>query len=113
GRYADLGSGTAGQALEAVQFALVCEAGSGGADARAAESRRQLGLFHDLFGNPFRPVAVDPAWLTSDVVALAGGIDAERAFDRLPILADALQDAGCTSDEILNHCRDAHATHVR
>jgi hypothetical protein len=36
-----------------------------------------------------------------------------RDFGAMPILADALQDAGCTSDDILKHCRDAHATHVR
>ncbi|HJZ55412.1 MAG TPA: hypothetical protein VKE74_10660, partial [Gemmataceae bacterium] len=52
----------------------------------------------------FRPVAVDPSWLASTVVTLAGGIDADRAFDRLPILADALQDAGCDNTDILNHC---------
>ena len=65
-----------------------------------------------VFGNPFRPVAVDPAWLTPAVVALARGIYEERAFDRMPILADALQDAGCDNDDILNHCRD-DGPHVR
>jgi hypothetical protein len=70
-------------------------------------------LIRDIFGNPFRPVALDPAWLTSDVVALARGVYAERAFDRMPILADALQDAGCDCEEVLNHCRDATAAHVR
>jgi hypothetical protein len=55
----------------------------------------------------------DPAWRTSDVLALARGIDADLAFDRMPILADALQEAGCTKAYILNHCRDPHATHVR
>ncbi|HVL15106.1 MAG TPA: hypothetical protein VM529_21220, partial [Gemmata sp.] len=50
---------------------------------------------------------LDPAWRTSTVVALAEGIYDDRAFDRLPILADALQDAGCDSADILNHCRDA------
>jgi hypothetical protein len=65
----------------------------------------QTALLRDIFGNPFRPVAVDPAWLTSDVLALAKGIYEDRAFDRMPILADALQEAGCDSDDILNHCR--------
>ena len=65
-----------------------------------------------LFGNPFRPVAVDPGWLTSDVVALADGVYAERAFDRLPILADALQDAGCGNEDVLTHCR-SEGPHVR
>jgi hypothetical protein len=44
---------------------------------------------------------------------LARGIYEEKAFDRMPILADALQDAGCDSDDILNHLRDAQATHTR
>jgi hypothetical protein len=66
-----------------------------------------------VFSNPFRPAPFDRAWLTSDVRFLARGIYEDRAFDRMPILADALQDAGCDSDDILNHCRDPHATHVR
>ena len=70
-------------------------------------------LLREIFGNPFRPVAFDLAWRTSDAMLLAKGIYEERAFDRMPILADALQDAGCTSDDILNHLRDPHATHVR
>ncbi len=70
-------------------------------------------IVREVFGNPFRPVAVDPAWRTSDVMALGKGIYDERAFDRMPILADALQDAGCDNDDILNHLRDANATHVR
>jgi hypothetical protein len=73
--------------------------------------RAQAALVRCVFGNPFRPVTFDPAWLTSDVVALARGIYEERAFDRMPILADALQDAGCDNDDILAHCRntDPHA----
>ena len=66
-----------------------------------------------ILGNPFRPVAFDPAWRTLDVVALARGIYAERAFDRMPILADALQDAGCNNDDLLNHCRDTATPHAR
>jgi len=60
----------------------------------------------------FRPVALNPAWLTSDVLTLARGIYEERAFDRMPILADALQDAGCENDDILEHCR-GNSPHVR
>jgi hypothetical protein len=48
---------------------------------------------------------MNPAWLTPTVVTLATGIYLDRAFDRMPILTDALQDAGCDNDDILNHCR--------
>jgi hypothetical protein len=48
---------------------------------------------------------MNPAWLTSAVVSLAAGIYTDRAFDRLPILADALEDAGCDRAEVLDHCR--------
>jgi hypothetical protein len=68
--------------------------------------------FRDVAGNPFRPVAVRSEWRTSTVLALARGIAAESAFDRLPILADALQDAGCEDSYLLSHCRDA-GLHVR
>jgi hypothetical protein len=69
-------------------------------------------LIRDVFGNPFRPVAVEPGWLTADVVALAKSIYADRAFDRMPILADALQDAGCENADVLDHCRGP-GPHVR
>ena len=87
-------------------------------EGRNTESSRvellsQILLLRDIFGNPFRTIAFNAAWRTSDVMLLANGIYAERAFDRMPILADALQDAGCDSDDILNHLRDATATHVR
>jgi hypothetical protein len=53
-------------------------------------------------------VRVDPLWLAWNdgcVVKIAQGIADERAFDRLPILADALEDAGCTDSDVLAHCR--------
>jgi hypothetical protein len=73
----------------------------------------QLAAVHELFGNPFRPVAVEPAWRTADVLLLARGIYAEKAFDRMPILADALQDAGCANSAVLEHCRDTRLVHLR
>ncbi|MCI0459739.1 MAG: hypothetical protein L0Z62_22540 [Gemmataceae bacterium] len=62
-------------------------------------------LLRDIFGNPFRPVTVDPARETSAVVALARSIYEERRFEDLPILADALEEAGCTDADLLGHCR--------
>jgi hypothetical protein len=58
-------------------------------------------------------VIFNPAWRTSDACLIAKGIDGSQDFSGLPILADALQEAGCTSDDLLNHLRDPHATHVR
>src|SRR5262245_53575541 len=75
--------------------------------------RARCNLLREIFGNPFRPVAFDPAWHTSDVLLLARGIYDEHAFDRLPILADALQDAGCDCDDLLTHLRETAAPHVR
>ena len=81
--------------------------------AGSSESLVQAAFLRDIFGNPFRPVALDPGWLTSDVCALARGIYDDRAFDRMPILADALQDAGCDNSDVLTHCRDANQVHTR
>jgi hypothetical protein len=83
-----------------------------GADV-AAELQAQTVLFRDIFQPTARKVKCNRVWLTSDVLALARGIYEDRAFDRMPILADALQDAGCDSPDILSHCRDASQPHVR
>jgi hypothetical protein len=61
-----------------------------------------------VLGNPFRLTALAPAWRTwrdNTILKLARGVYAERAFDRLPVLADALEDAGCDDTDILAHCR--------
>jgi hypothetical protein len=71
----------------------------------AAEREAPLRVIRDLFGNPFRPVVIAPLWRTANVVGLARAIDAERDWDRLPILADALLDAGCPDEQVLGHCR--------
>jgi hypothetical protein len=62
-------------------------------------------LLRDIFGNPFRSVELDPRWLASAVLDLARTIYEERCFERMPILADALMDAGCDDEVILGHCR--------
>ena len=70
-------------------------------------------LLRDIFGNPFRPVTtVNPAWRTATVVSLAQAIYEKRAFERLPILGDALEDAGCDDADLLAHCRGS-GPHVR
>jgi hypothetical protein len=78
-----------------------------------AEQQEQAHLLRDIVGNPFRPATFDPAWRTSTVVAVTRGMYESRDFSAMPILADALQDAGCTSDDILDHCRDPKQPHVR
>jgi hypothetical protein len=77
-----------------------------------AERPVQSDLIRCIFGNPFRPITLSPTWLTSTAVALAQAIYTDRAFDRLPILADALEDAGCDDADLLSHCR-GEGPHVR
>lgn len=70
-------------------------------------------ILRDIFDSlPFRPVTISPGWLTSTVVALARTTYEEKLFDLLPILADALEDAGCTDTAILYHLRGP-GPHVR
>jgi hypothetical protein len=71
-----------------------------------------VALLRDIFGNPFRPVTFDSRWRTSDVVGLARAIYDDKAFERMPILADALMDAGCEDEQIITHCR-GDGPHVR
>ena len=82
---------------------------------REAAEALHLSLFRDIFGNPFHPVAIDAAWLTwnnATVPAIARHIYDDRAFHELPLLADALEDAGCTDADLLAHCRGL-GPHVR
>ena len=69
-------------------------------------------LVRDVFGYPFAPVRFEKQWKTEAVKLLAGGIHAEGKFDRLPILADALEEAGCDDADALGHCRGP-GPHVR
>jgi hypothetical protein len=82
-------------------------------EAHAREERAvQAALFRDVFGNPFRPVDFSPSWRTDTAVSLARQLYDSRDFSAMPILADALEDAGCDSDEALSHCR-GEGPHVR
>jgi hypothetical protein len=81
--------------------------------------KRSLRLLRDVFGNPFRPVTLDPVWQTPQVVALAQAACEQREVPagtlgpaRLAVLADALEDAGCTNCDILDHLHGP-GPHVR
>jgi hypothetical protein len=79
---------------------------------RPSERTSQSRLLRCIIGNPFRPVTPSPAWLAWKDGALrkmAAGIYAERGFADLPILADALEDAGCADAAVLAHCRSGGA----
>jgi hypothetical protein len=69
-------------------------------------------LLRCVVGNPFRPAALSDTWRTASVLGLAEAIYADRAFDRLPILSDALEEAGCDNAGVLQHCRE-DTTHAR
>ncbi|MFO0800999.1 MAG: hypothetical protein U0804_26330 [Gemmataceae bacterium] len=72
----------------------------------------QADLLRDVFGSPFKPVNFTPAWRTEAVVGLARGMYESRNFGPMPVLADALEDAGCADADILAHCR-GDGPHVR
>jgi hypothetical protein len=74
---------------------------------------RHCALFRDVFSNHFRPITFDPNWRTETSVLIARGMYESRDFSAMPILADALQDAGCENADILTHCRDESLTQVR
>jgi hypothetical protein len=85
------------------------------AEASAIERRAQAELLRELFGNPFRPAHVEPSWATwgnGAAVALARVIYDNNQFEDLPYLADALLDAGCADERMLEHCRTPGG-HVR
>lgn len=83
-------------------------------EAAGNEKECRVALLRCVFGNPFRPWPALPAsvlkWNDSTVMRLVQGIYSERAFDHLPILADALLDAGCEDEELIQHCRSGDRT---
>jgi hypothetical protein len=79
---------------------------------RDTERATQVALLREVFGNPFRPIAIETEWLTPDVVSRAEAIYAGRAFERMPTLGDALEEVGCKEINLLSHCRDP-LEHVR
>jgi hypothetical protein len=103
-------------AVRAADYASAAELAHTNAPAAwTAHQRRLADLLREVVGDPFRPPRPDPAWLAWNVGTipkLAHTIYAERAFEQMPILADALEEAGCDRPEILRHCRES-GEHVR
>ena len=72
-----------------------------------SERTAQAALLRCIIGPlPFRPVLLPSALLSSNLIALTQGIYADRRFEAIPVLADALEEAGCYDAEIMNHCRE-------
>jgi hypothetical protein len=81
--------------------------------AAATDTRRSLAaLVRCVHGNPFQPVTADPGWRTSSALALSTRMYEARDFTPMPVLADALQEAGCDAAAVLDHCRSG-GPHVR
>jgi len=80
--------------------------------AQERDRKQQQSVLRDIFGNPFRPITLNPRCRTANIVSIAQGIYDERRFQEMPILADAIEDAGCNNRDILNHCRQP-GVHVR
>jgi hypothetical protein len=108
-------------------FAAIANPGAASSDtgfgsSRRAEERAQTDVLRDIFGNPFRPVALDPAWSTRNdgaAVSLAQTVYDDRDLPsghldaaRLAVLADMLEESGCTDAQLLGHLRSA-GPHVR
>ncbi len=99
---------------------VIMAATGGYSESKYAEwSEHECSIIRDIFGNPFRPVTIDPAWLTGTVQHLALSACNERELPsghleghRLAVLADALEEAGCQDAELLGHLR-SEQVHVR
>ena len=76
------------------------------------EQAAQAALLRDVVGNPFHPHPPFTSWPPSNVVRLARTIYDERAFERMPVLADVLERTRCAAADLLNHCRGG-GPHVR
>jgi len=113
--------------IDWVEAVAARDAGEGLARAARVKRHRELcNLFREILGNPFAPRTAVPTWMQASERAAPGwlirvsesarsiaeAIHRDQAYERLPILADALEDEGCTDDELLLHFR-VPAAHVR
>jgi hypothetical protein len=96
--FAALAAFTTGETAGEIEIHIASAAAAGGAMRPV-----RPGTIREVFGNPFRPVTFAPAWRTATVTGLARQMYESRDFGAMPILADALQDAGCDSEDILSH----------
>lgn len=77
-----------------------------------SERTAQAAFLRDIVGNPFHPVKLPKKWRTEHTVGIAGKMYDDRDFRAMPILADALEEAGCDNHDVLAHCREP-GIHVR
>lgn len=77
-----------------------------------SEDGLQANLLRCIFGNPLRRPNMDPSLVSDSVMKLARTIYKDKVFDRMPILADALEECGVTDKALLAHCR-ANVPHAR
>jgi hypothetical protein len=111
----ECGSHCASRVGAAAWLAAVAVWADGSTVVKAAELAAQCALARDLFGNPFCPVHFDPLWREwggGTARAVASAIYSGQRFVDLPVLADALEDAGCADENLLGHCRSG-AAHAR
>jgi hypothetical protein len=99
-------------APDTVQAAIYAVGAASIDGSEVIANREQCNLLHCIFGNPFRSITIDPIWLSSTVLSIAQAIYDEKVFDRMPILADAIEESGCISQDILNHMRSG-GEHVK
>lgn len=71
----------------------------------AVGKNAQIKLLVCILGSPSQPVGPTQEWRTSTVLAIAHQMYDSRDFNHMPVLADALEEAGCTSPTVLHHCR--------
>jgi hypothetical protein len=99
---------------DALRAALTVSHGWRGLEGRRRQTRHrrepaaQCSLLRDILGNLFKPLAIAPVvlgWQGGTVVKLAAALYEGRRWEDMPLLGDALEEAGCTDQAILDHCR--------